>query len=182
MVFHMSLSDSKSPQASWTHLSILAYLNNAVVWMVSVCPLISKSSSPLTKHSGTFPSIPIKIGITVIFIFHSYFSHLGRSKYSSRFSLFLIFTLWSSWTAKSSIRQVLLFCWLSLVRPRLGDQFVSQNPREVCACHSGLGIYHLFVWSNLNCLHNSQWITLPTQLCLVFHSFCTNLLHIIIII
>ena len=31
---------------------------------------------------------------------------------------------------------------------------------------SGLCMYHLFVWSNLN-LHNSQWITFPTQSCLV---------------
>ena len=28
---------------------------------------------------------------------------------------------------------------------------------------SGLCIYHLFVWSNLNCLLNSEWITIPTQ-------------------
>ena len=31
---------------------------------------------------------------------------------------------------------------------------------------SGLCIYHLFVWYNLN-LHNSQWIALPIQSCLV---------------
>ena len=28
---------------------------------------------------------------------------------------------------------------------------------------AGLCIYHLFVWSNLNFLHNFQWITFPTQ-------------------
>ena len=28
---------------------------------------------------------------------------------------------------------------------------------------AGLCIYHLFVWSNFNFLHISQWITLPTQ-------------------
>ena len=39
----------------------------------------------------------------------------------------------------------------------------------------GLYIYHLFVWSNLNFLHSSQWITLPTQLCLVLYSFWGNL-------
>ena len=43
--------------------------------------------------------------------------------------------------------------------------------------YTGLCIYHLFVWSNLNFLHNSQWITLPTQSCLVLYSFCANLLH-----
>ena len=44
MVFHRSLSDSKSPQVSRALLSILADLNNAVVWMVSTRPFISKSS------------------------------------------------------------------------------------------------------------------------------------------
>ena len=34
MVFHKSLSDSKSPQVSRTLLSILADLNNAVIWIV----------------------------------------------------------------------------------------------------------------------------------------------------
>ena len=29
-------------------------------------------------------------------------------------------------------------------------------------------------------MHNSQWITLPTQSCLVLYSFCSNLLHSLI--
>ena len=45
---------------------------------------------------------------------------------------------------------------------------------------SGLCIYHLFVWLNFNFLHNSQWITMPTQSCLVLYSFCVNLLHSLI--
>ena len=43
MIFYRSLSDSKSPQLSRTLLSILADLNNAVVWTVSTRPVISKS-------------------------------------------------------------------------------------------------------------------------------------------
>ena len=35
MVFHWSLSDSKSPQVSRTRLRILAVLSNAVIWIVS---------------------------------------------------------------------------------------------------------------------------------------------------
>ena len=31
-----------------------------------------------------------------------------------------------------------------------------------------LCIYQMFVWSNLNFLHISQWITFPTQSCLAF--------------
>ena len=46
MVFHSSLSNSMSLQVSSTLLSILADLNNVVIWMVSTRPLISKLSSP----------------------------------------------------------------------------------------------------------------------------------------
>ena len=49
VVFHQSLSDSKSPQVSRTHLSILADLRNSVIWTVSNRFVISKSSSPCTN-------------------------------------------------------------------------------------------------------------------------------------
>ena len=77
VVFHWSLSDSKSPQVSWTLLSILADLNNAVVWMVSPSPLISKSSSLFTKSLVTVPNPPITIGIIVTFSSHSFFFQLS---------------------------------------------------------------------------------------------------------
>ena len=81
MVSHWSLSDSKSFQVSRTLISILADLNNAVVWMVSTRPLISKSSSPSTDLLVTVLRAPITIGITVTFMFHSFFfSFLTRSR------------------------------------------------------------------------------------------------------
>ena len=58
MVFHRSLSDSKSPQVSRTLLSISAVLNNAVVWMVSTRPPTSKSSSPFSNPLVTVPNAP----------------------------------------------------------------------------------------------------------------------------
>ena len=64
VVFLWSLSDSKSPQVFRILLSILAYLNNGVVWMVFICSLISKSSILLTNPLVTVPSAPIAIGIT----------------------------------------------------------------------------------------------------------------------
>ena len=45
---------------------------------------------------------------------------------------------------------------------------------------AGLCIYHLLVWSNLNFLHISQWITWPTQSCLVFYSFRVNFQHFLV--
>ena len=56
-----------------------------------------------------------------------------------------------------------------------------KSNRSLCVSFSwtgaGLCIYHLFIWSNLNFLHITQWITSPTQSCIVLYSFCTNLLH-----
>ena len=133
VVSHWSLSDNKSPKVSRTLLSILADLNNAIVWMISTCPLISLSSSPFTSPLG-FPNAPTP----VIFMFHSFFCSLARSSFLSLFLLSFIFTLWSTRTAKTSIWHVHFSCLLSLglvVWPRLGDLFVSQNPSEVCAFH-----------------------------------------------
>ena len=72
-ISHRSLSDNRFPQVSKTILSILADLNNAVAWMVSIWPLISKSSSPFTNCLRIVPSVPITIDITVTFMFHNFF-------------------------------------------------------------------------------------------------------------
>ena len=86
--------------------------------MVLVRP-ISNSSSLLTKLLGTVLRVPIRNGIMVTFVLHSFFSPLGRSKYLTLFSVSLTFTLWASETAKSSIWKVLLFllsqCLFALV-------------------------------------------------------------------
>ena len=62
---------------------------------------------------------------------------------------------------------------------------MSKSHRSLCVLFSSTGagwcIYHSFVWSNLNFLHISQWITLPIQSCLVLYSFWVNLLHSLII-
>ena len=107
MVFHWSLNDIKSLQDSKTLLSILADVNNSVVWMVTTRPPIFKSSSPLTKPFDIVPSTPITIGITVTFVLHSFFSSLARSTYVSFFWFSFIFTPRSAGTATSTIRQVL---------------------------------------------------------------------------
>ena len=121
MVFLWSLRDSKSPQVSRTLLSILANLNNGVVWMVSTRPLISKSSSPFINSLVTVPRAPIAIGINLTFMLHSFFNSLKRSRHSSFFSLSFNFTLWSFGTAKSTILQVLFFLLISIRSSPLGE-------------------------------------------------------------
>ena len=45
---------------------------------------------------------------------------------------------------------------------------------------SGLGIYHLSVWSNIDLLHNSKSITFPTQSYLVLCTVYARLLYSLI--
>ena len=189
MIFHWSLSDSISPQVSRTLLSILAVLNNAVVWMVSTRPATSMSSNPFSYSSkrtnynwyNCHQHVPL------------FFQFLARSRYLSFFSHSFSFILWSAGTAKSTILHILFFFLLLLliiIRSGLlteirGSICMWKYHRSLCVLFSrtgaGLCIYHLLVWSNLNFLHISQWITLPTQSCLVLYSFCANLLHSLII-
>ena len=117
MVFHWSLSDSKFPQVSWTLLSILAVLNNAVVWMVSTRPLTSKSSSPFNNPLVTVPNAPITIGIIVTFMFNCcfFFNSQERLRYLYSFSHFFSFILWSAGTAKTTILLVLFFFFFLLI-------------------------------------------------------------------
>ena len=90
---------------------------------------------------------------------------------------------------KFTIRQVLFFFLLNIYRSgRLAEirwpVCISKSQRNLCISFyrtdSRLCIYYLFEWSNLNFLHNSQWITFPTQSCLVLYSLCANLNHSLI--
>ena len=120
MFSHWSLSDNKSSQVSRTLLSILANLNNAVVWMVSTRPVISKSSSPCTNPLVSVPRAPITIDVIVTFMFYNFFNSLARSRYLSLFSHSFNFSLWSDSTAKSTILQFSFFVdyykiWSSII-------------------------------------------------------------------
>ena len=110
MVFHLSLSDNKSPRVSMTFLSILVDLDNTVVWIFSIRPLILNSSGTFTMPLGIVPRAAIIIGIIVTFMLHSflvlrqglrtclYFHFLWFSLYGFPFSIFLIiyYQVWSS--------------------------------------------------------------------------------------
>ena len=170
-------------------LRILAVLSNAVVWIVPTCPPTSKSSGPFNNPSVIVPKAPITIGTIVTFTFHSFFNSLARSSYLFFFSHSFRFILWSTRTAKSTILQILFFFLLIIIRSGLlgGIRWsvcMLKSYRRLCVSFSwtgaGLCIYHLLVWSHLNFLHISQWITLATQSCLALYSFCANLLHSLI--
>ena len=193
MVFPWSLSDSKSPQNSWTLLSILVVLNNAVVWMVSTCPPISKSSSPFSNPLVTVPNAPITIGIIVTCMFYSFFQF--PSKVEVLIPLFTFFQFYSVVSRDSKVDYFassllfFFFFWIIIKSGLLAgirwSVFMLKSHRSLCVAFSrtgaGLCIYHLLLWSNLSFLHISQWITLSTQSCLTLYSLCANLLHSLII-
>ena len=104
--------------------------------MVSVCPVISKSSSPfITKstnynwynshfHVPQFFPFPSKVEVLLLFIFFQFYSVV-------------------SWDSKvrnsvSSLFCCCCCCWLLeglVVWPTLSDSFVPQNLRGVCVSH-----------------------------------------------
>ena len=106
MDFHWNLSDSKSSHVSETLLNILIDHNNAVVWMVYTCPLISVFQS-FYKSLEIVANTSTSISITVTILFHRFFSSLIKSTYLSPFLLLFTFTLLSAKTARSTNRQVL---------------------------------------------------------------------------
>ena len=193
MIFHWSLSDSKSPQVSRTRLRILAVLSNAVVWIVSTRPPTSKSSRPFNNPLVIVPKPRITIGTIVTFMFHSFFNSLARSRYLSFFSLSFRFILWSAGDSKvyNFTDSLFFFFLLLLFIMRSGllagirwSVCMSKSHRSLCESFSrtsaGLCIYHLFVWSNWNILHISLLITLTIQSCLALYSFRTNFVHSLI--
>ena len=175
MVFHRSLSDSKSPQVFRNLFSILAVLNNAVVWMVSTRLPTSKSSSPFSNPLFTVPNAPITTGIIVTCMFHSFFNSLARS------STYRSFHILSVLFCGQPEQESRLFCKFSFLLIIIKSGLLAgirlsicmlKSHRSSCVAFSwtgaGLCIYHLLVLSNLNFLHISQWITLPTQSCLAY--------------
>ena len=158
-----SFTGDEWKQVYRTFLSILADLTNVVVWMVSTRSLISKSPSPFINPLVTVPR--------------------AKSRFLSFFSFSFNFTLWSSGTEKSTILQVFFFLSGRLAEIRRSVWILKSQRSSYVSFfwkYSGLCIYRLFVWSNLNFLHSSQWVTLPTQPILVLFSFFANLLHSLI--
>ena len=93
MVFHWSLSDSKSRQVSEISSQYSGSFSiMLLVWMISTRPPTSKSPRPFNNSLITMPKAPITIGIIVTLMFHSFFNSLARlSSYSSFHILSVLF-------------------------------------------------------------------------------------------
>ena len=181
MVFHWSLSDSKSPQVSRIRLRILAFHRSAVIWIVSTCTPTSKSSRPYfaksTNHNW----------------YNRYFHVPQLFQFSSKFEvLILLFTFLQIYSMVRRVSKVhnfasslfFFFFFVGLLDGIRWSVCMLKSHRSLCVSFSrtgaGLCVFHLLVWSNLNFFHISRWITLLTQSCLALYSFCANLLHSLI--
>ena len=172
MVFHWGLSDSKSSQVTRTLLSILANLNNVVVLVVSIRPPTFNSS----KAFGTVSNAPVSIRITVILMFHIYlvFSQAPSICHFFRFLWFLPCdpprrqNPKCFWLIRSDCLVEIKWSLCTLKSHRILCVSFSRTNFSRC-------IYHSAVWSNFNSLHDSQWITFPTQSYLIY--FSARLVH-----
>ena len=156
--------------------------------MVSTRTLISKSCDPCINPLVIVPRAPFTVGITVTFMFLSFFSSWVRSTYLSFFSLFFSVLHCGQVERQSPLLAGSLLLLIITKPGHLAkirwSVCISKSQRFLCISFSwmdsGLCINHLFVWSKLKFLYNSQSITLLTQSCLVLYSFCPNLLHLVI--
>ena len=144
MVLHWSLSDSKSPRVSRTRLKIQAVISNAVIWIVSNHPPTSKCSRSFNNPLVIVTKAPITIGIIIIFMFHSFFNSLARSRYLSFFAYSFRFIPCSAETTKSTILQIIFFL-LIIIRSGLlaGIRWsvcMLKSHRSLCVSFSRTGV------------------------------------------
>ena len=152
--------------------------------MVSTRPPTSWSSSSFSNPLVSVPNAPITIGVIVTFMFHYFFQF--PSKVEVLILLFTFFQFHSVVSRNSKVDYFAsslfyFFGWLLLSLVFWWSVCMLKSHRSLCVSFSRtdsrLCIYHLLIWPNLNFLHISWWITLPTQSCLALYSLCANLLH-----
>ena len=106
-----------------------------IVFIEFFCAALKRDSVSILR----FPFLShLQVFLCEISCSKVFFSSQARSGYLSHFSLSFSFTLWSAWMIKSTVKQVLFYCWLSLglvIWLRLGYSFVSQNLIEFYTSH-----------------------------------------------
>ena len=158
--------------------------------MVSTRSTTSKSSRPFNNPLVTVPKPPITIGIIITCMFHRFFQFPSKVEvFILLITFFQFYSMVSRDTKVDNFSNSLFFFLLIIIRSGLLAEIwwsvcMSKSHRSLCVLFSrtgaGLWIFDLLVWSNLNFLHISQWITLLIQSYLVLYSFSANLLHSLI--
>ena len=169
-VFHTSARWLAFTGVWVTLLSILAYLNNAVVWIGSARPSIfnsSNSPTTLTNLWRPFQERQLQLVLPLL----SYSTVLSGKVLVLVF-LFAVFAFHSvvHWDGKVHKTVGSLYFFISLIITRSGylseikgSIHISKSQRilwvSFSSADSVLCIYHLIVWWKFNLRHNSQWIT-----------------------
>ena len=176
MVFHWNVIDITSPLVSRTLLNILAGVNSAVIYLVS---MISTSSSFLTIPLGNRSKCTNYNWYIVNFMLPGFFSFLANSKYLSLFFNFHSVICKVNYTASFFGRLIIdgsghlaWISWSFIISESQGTLYVS-----FLLTDSSLCIYYLVVWSNFNFLHNSLYIIFPILSFLFLYSRFDRLLH-----
>ena len=153
-----------------------------MVWITSILPLISSSSSLFSRPLSTIPGAPTTIDITVTFRFRGYFSSQTRFKNLPFFFLYFIFCLRPSRTVKSTLTSVFLLTdsnWLIrvlVIWHWLVDPFVSQIPRFIIIIiiiiiiSCSYPYYQRFV--RLLEMKNIEWLLLTFRIICVYTVHC----------
>ena len=139
-------------------------------------------SSLFSCPSKTITSSPTTIGITVTLYSTVSFYSLTRSKYLS--FRFILFSFCGPPEQQNPRADKFFFLFINTRSDILAGIRWSISISKCLSysrADSGLCIYHLVVWWNFSLLHNSLWITFPTQSCLIKYSFCDSWLHSLII-
>ena len=186
LICHKTQQTKPNHQVSQTLLVFLPNLNNAVVGMVPTCPLIFIFSMSFFQ---TFPNCTKNINYSWYQChFHVPQFFQFSSKVEVPMLLFTFFQFYSvvNWDSNVHNRQVFFFFFVLFYKIRSSVEIrwsdcTSKSHRSLCISSSWkdsrLCIYHLFVWSNFNFLHNCKCFTLPTHLCQHLYFFCANFLN-----
>ena len=130
-------------------LNILADLNNAVVWIVPVLPLISSSKSFFSRLFGTVQKAPTMNSIPVTFMFYSLLSSQAMSIYMS----FILLSLQSHSVVCWKFFFLLIKTKSRLLTLPAWSISISKSQRILCVSFSStdsdLCIYHLLVLDHL---------------------------------
>ena len=178
MVFHKSFCDSKSPQVSWTLLSILTDLNNTVVlngfrvfWFVC-CGNFSSIWGPFRVNQLQVVS-PSPSWYTVLLVLWKVLCNI--QVFVSLFAFFYFHSVVHLNDKIHLTASSLLFNKRSGLL--IGIKCISKSQGILYFTFSGIDsdlcMYRFSGWPKLNLLCNSLWIPFPTQSCLLFISVAT---------
>ena len=131
--FLLGLNDSKYPHVSRTLLSILADLNDAVVWTISTCLLISKSSISFTGALGIISSTPITVISQPPSCPKFFFCSLARTTYLlGAYDEFPDFFVWALLLEYTQLKPDCHSRWISNMRSGREDILEEQYTIKFC--------------------------------------------------